>query len=245
MNARLSAIRSAGTLASVVAGLCGPDEPGPRLRGQAYWYLDGRNVPESMNNQGLTRYEPDLHGNPAPTPRRWRCARSRTRTDPIAADARHLRVTYWRTFDTDSEAEVVVGRVQAVPMRDPDLDAARSLLLKPAKTTFPDLIGSTGGARGGRDVVGPVVGMPPWLIQDDLVATGHEATTTAGRMMATVRAAAMARMDLRIDDQGQAAALPGLLSSWSPSQARGNELIAVGRARVPPDSVMPRRGLRG
>src|SRR5258705_2040026 len=49
-----------------------------------------------------------------------------------------------------------------------------------------------------------------------LVATGHEATTTAGRMIATVRAAARARMDLRIDDEGQAVALPGSFPPGAP-----------------------------
>src|SRR5207247_9743956 len=61
---------------------------------------------------------------------------------------------------------------------------------------------------------------------------GQEATTTDGRSRGTVRAAAKARMDLRIDDEGQAAALPGLLSSWSPSVARGNESMAAGHTRV-------------
>src|SRR5436190_12296770 len=51
-------------------------------------------------------------------------------------------------------------------------------------------------------------------------------------MRATVRAAAMARMDLRIDDEGQAAALPGLLSSWSPSTRGEGQRIDGPPARV-------------
>src|SRR3954465_1048655 len=63
--------------------------------------------------------------------------------------------------------------------------------------------------------------------------------------MATVRAAAMARVNLRMDEGGHAEALPELLSSWSPPfRAEDNDWGPPGRwGRAVPvwGSTSPRR----
>src|SRR5690349_16000797 len=53
----------------------------------------------------------------------------------------------------------------------------------------------------------------------------------------------MARMDMRIEICGHAAALPVLLSAWSPSEARDNDLLPpVSRAHAASGRASPRRG---